>query len=566
MAGQKAEKALTCCVMFSAVQLWLLLLPLAVAFVTTDPSRHPKKATPTLVSCSTPYLRRSPRPFSFCLPATNTGDMYVADTTGLWNETLAASATSTAQVKRRPKPLRFVAGLKYLWEVFRGTVHQYQYRLAQEHGDAYIIWNKYVTLTNADAIRDVLYVYNLEKPADINVGYKAMFFPTGGILAAPWKEWIQQRRMTAPALSENVVGAMAPKFEQAAQPLFEILEAASQTQQALEMDYVFTCLTMDTIGLILLGRTFGLLDRIRDKRTDAVPFQTALDIMSKHSLDEMVYGFLPPRVNKLLRKTPQKVVWAKETLNKFLDDCIEQRLSQGVDSQKDTNLLNILLEAEQEGVISREELKAQLLVFVFAGYDTTAHTLSFMLYEVATNAELQDELFQEAQAALPRRSSFPCDSKILLDGLPLLDRVWLETLRLHPSTATGVTRVVGDDPIVVGDGLELPAKCTVSMSTFAYHRNPAYWKSPERFDPSRWEPEEMKSRDPITLMAFSAGPRNCLGARLARAEALSVMATLLRRFHVTCLETSEPATVQSLTTRPRDGIHFTFQRRDDIDQ
>jgi cytochrome P450 len=492
------------------------------------------------------------------------GDMYTTDTTTIWNEK-TLSEEKNKITTRKPKPLPFTTGIGYLWHVFRGDVHIYQHRLAQKYDtDSYIIWNKYVTLIDKDAIRDCLYLYNLEKPEDIKVGYRAFFFPTGGILAASWKDWIQQRRLTSPALSENVVGKQAPKFQQAAVPFFDILEEACSNNEVLEMDYLFTCLTMDTIGLILLGRTFGLLEQIRDVDSDEeVPFQQALNVMAKHSLDEMVYGFLPKRLNKLLRKPPNKVLRAKDTLDKFLDDCIEKRLSTGiVDSETDTNLLNILLEAEREGVLTRDELKAQLLLFVYAGYDTTAHTLAFLLYEVAIHPELQEKLFQESKAALPNRNDFPLDPNILLSGLPLLDQVWLETLRLHPATATGTTRVVGDEPIVVGDGLELPAKSTISMSTYAYHRNPKYWKDPETFDPSRFDPSEMKDRDPITLMSFSAGPRNCLGSRLARAEALSIMSCLIRRYHITCVEEKEPATYQSLTTRPRDGIRFTFERRE----
>jgi cytochrome P450 len=493
----------------------------------------------------------------------NTGDMYVADTTQLWNETLLSKEDK--KVKRRPKPLPFLAGIQYLLEVAKGTVHLYQHRLTLEHGDAFIIWGKYVTLTNKDAIRDILYVHNLEKPEDSKVAFRTLFFPTGGILAAPWKEWVQQRRMTAPALSENVVGALAPKFQLAAQPFFEILDEAATTKprKVLEMDYIFTCLTMDTIGLILLGRTFGLLERVQAKQEEGkAPFQEALDIMARHSIDEAVYGFLPQRLNEVLRKTPKKVLWAKETLDSFLDECIALRIARGVDSENDTNLLNILLQAEKEGVITREDLKAQLLAFVFAGYDTTAHTLSFMLYEIAVDEELQTQLFEEVKTAIQDRDGFPNNPEILSKQLPLLDRVWLETLRLHPSTAAGTTRVVGDKPIIVGDGLELPPRVTVTMSTYSYHRSSQYWNDPETFDPSRFELEEMRKRDPITMMGFSAGPRNCLGARLARAEAMSVMAALLRRFEVTCVETEEPATFQSLTTRPRNGIRFMFQRRD----
>jgi cytochrome P450 len=327
------------------------------------------------------------------------------------------------------------------------------------------------------------------------------------------------------------------------------------------MDYVFTCLTMDTIGLILLGRTFGLMERIRDKQEGKTSFQEALDILSQYSLDEMVYGSIPKWLNKLLRRIPKKVLRARYVIDSFLDDCIEQRLSDGVDGRKGTNLLNILLEAERDGVLARKDLKAQLLTFVFAGYDTLAHTLSFLLYEVAINPSLQQDLFREAKLVLPNRTDFPRDPRILMDGLTLLDRVWLETLRLHPSTATGITRVVGPEPIVVGNGLELPAGVSVNMPTYVFHRDPKYWKDPENFDPSRFDPDQVKHRDPILLFAFSAGPRNCLGSRLARAEALSIVSCLFRRFEVICLETKEPSTYQSLTTRPRDGVRFTFQQR-----
>jgi cytochrome P450 len=474
-----------------------------------------------------------------------------------WNETTVEPVPVKATY--RPKPLPFLAGVKFLIESARGTQHYYLTRLMQEHGESFIIWNKYVTINDAAAIRDVLEVYNLPKPADFNRGYKEFFPPTGGILAAPWKEWIEQRRMANAALAEAVIGEIAPKFKMASDPMFVKLEQVASTGEIIEMDQIFSSLTLDTICLVLLGRTFGMLDRIVKKDTSEVPFVAALDVMSGYAMRQMVS---PGWVLRLWGPS-RKVVCAKETLNQFLEECISERLLAGESTRNETDLLNILLQAESKGVINRDDVKAQLLTFIFAGSDTTGHTLSYLLYEVSINKDLQDKVALEAKAALPDRGDFPIDPQILARRLNLLDRVWLETLRKHPAAATGAARVVGDKPIVVGDGLELPPGVTISMPPYSLHRNPRYWPDPEVFDPSRFEPEKAAKRDPITLLSFSAGPRNCIGSRLARAEALSVMAALFRRFEVTCVETTVPVSKTTLTTRPRDGIRFTFTPRQD---
>jgi cytochrome P450 len=520
-------------------------------FVATTPGHNSKKVAKT----SLLFLSQGNDGPSTAATAASTYVQWNGETTSV-----AAAITANKTAVRRPKSLPFVAGLKYLQQVSKGTPHYYQTRLMEEHGESFIIWNKYVTLTDPAAIRDVLEVYNLEKAAETTKAFQTLFFPTGGILAAPWKEWIEQRRLTAPALSEVVIGELAPKFEQASQTMFErLLEEAAQTGRVVEMDQVFVALTVDTIGLVTLGRSFGMSDRIAlQNETVPVPFLAALDVMGGEAMRVSV---LPKWVLKLWRPSA-KVRRAKRTLTEFLEDCINERLAVFEETRNQTNLLNILLDAESKGLITRDDVKAQLLTFIFAGYDTTAHTLSYLLYEVSVNQELQEQVAEEAKRALPNRSDFPLDPKILSDGrLSLLDKVWKETLRKHPATATGTVRQVGDKAIVVGDGLELPPNVQVSMPPYCIHRNRRYWPDPEVFDPSRFEPELEKERDSMSLQSFSAGPRSCIGARLARAEVLSFMSTLFRRFEVTCVETEEPESRVLFTTAPRNGIRFTFSAR-----
>ena len=81
------------------------------------------------------------------------------------------------------------------------------------------------------------------------------------------------------------------------------------------------------------------------------------------------------------------------------------------------------------------------------------------------------------------------------------------------------------------------------------------------FDPSRFTPQQEEERDNMTFQAFSAGPRNCIGSKLARAQAMSVLAVLFRRFRVTCIEQGEIADYMSLTRRPKNGIRFQFAKR-----
>lgn len=481
-----------------------------------------------------------------------------------WLHPLRASVESSAgqddaqAVVSRPKALSAAAGFMFLIESFRGQAHHYLTRLMREHGENFMMWDRYVILNDVDAIRDVLETHNLDKTSEVKRGYRSMFYRRGGILAAPWKQWIQQRRMTAPALSKAVIGELAPKFELGARSILQMLENAAAKGEVVEMDQAFTCLTLDTIGLVLLGRTFGVGDRLLAGDKSKVPFSDSLNIMTNEAIRQMT---LP---SSLLRLFPpgEKVKDAKDLVDSFLEECVAERIREReTGGANQTDMMNILLDAESTGAIKRDDVKGQLLTFLFAGHDTTAHTLSWLLYEVSLNSNLQQALYEEAKDTLPCRDDFPMDSNVLETHLPLLDCVWQETNRKHPAAATGTLRKVGKDPIVVGNGLELPAKACVLIPPFSLHRNEKYWPNPEEFDPSRFSEDVAACRDPMAFQAFSAGPRNCIGARLARAEAMSVMACIFRRFKIKCEEKGEPADFCSLTRRPRHGIRFQFSTR-----
>ena len=288
-------------------------------------------------------------------------------------------------------PLPHSAGIRFLRENFRGQAHHYLTKLMRQYGDNFIIWDKYVFLHDAAAIRDVLETHNLEKTPEVIQGFKSIFYQNGGILSAPWKEWMQQRRMAAPALAECVIGELAPKFQCGSMPLFAYLDNAAATGQQVDMDSAFTAVALDIIGLVVLGRTFAVTEGLLLSSEKSVPFSSAISVLSEEAVRQMM---ALPGVD--LTPPGEKVRHAKGVVDELLEECIDVRLQERADGNaKHTDLLNILLDAKVNGGISRNDVKGQLLTFIFAGHDTTAHTMTWLLWEVSHDATRIDRVITD---------------------------------------------------------------------------------------------------------------------------------------------------------------------------
>ncbi|MFF0433805.1 cytochrome P450 [Streptomyces sp. NPDC004327] len=71
------------------------------------------------------------------------------------------------------------------------------------------------------------------------------------------------------------------------------------------------------------------------------------------------------------------------------------------------------------------------------------------------------------------------------------------------------------------------------LSPYVAHHNPRIFADPGRFDPDRWLPERAAALPRWGFAGFANGPRQCLGADYARAEAVIALATLLVRWRPT---------------------------------
>ncbi|MFP5378851.1 MAG: cytochrome P450, partial [Vicinamibacteria bacterium] len=137
-----------------------------------------------------------------------------------------------------------------------------------------------------------------------------------------------------------------------------------------------------------------------------------------------------------------------------------------------------------------------------------------------------------------------------------LDACVQETLRLYPSVwffdrlATRPTTMAGVD---------IPEGAVVLLSNYALHRNPAWFPSPDAF-----EPERFLAAPPArgSYLPFGFGPRYCMGAPYALQEIAMACAAFMTRFDVEVASTDPvPSLAPSGGAKPRTPVAAKVRRR-----
>lgn len=204
------------------------------------------------------------------------------------------------------------------------------------------------------------------------------------------------------------------------------------------------------------------------------------------------------------------------------------RKTQEVPSRRD--LLQLMLEAQRQETavdgkrLTDDEVLAQSVIFMVAGFETTGSTLSLMAYLLARHPDVQEKLLEELDEAVENRGDMPLYD--FVNSLDYLDQVFSEVLRLY-TPGFLIHRRCSEACTV--NGLSIPAGVDVFMPPYVLHRDPLLWPDPEKFDPDRFSNKNKEAQAAYSYMPFGIGPRQCIGFRFALLEMKTAMFRVLSK-------------------------------------
>ena len=277
--------------------------------------------------------------------------------------------------------------------------------------------------------------------------------------------------------------------------------------------------------------------------------------------------FTIPLIWKLPTRTNRRLWAAHGRLCSFVEGFIEEATenylaaekSTSVSSHQFTNLLDALVLAAHEDAgikqkrLTKEELRDQLAAAMFGGFDTTASSMSMILWNLAKKPECQETLFEEIKSI-----DLSVATGSDLGDLVYLNSVIKETMRVC-AVAPAMSRVANEDVVV--NGYLLKAGTLVFADHEKLGLQAELWKNAddlEEFKPERWidfTPER------LSYFPFGFGGRSCPGQKVAISQ-MQVILTYICQNYILSLSSTPIKIVCSLgRTVSRDST-LIFARRD----
>lgn len=436
---------------------------------------------------------------------------------------------------------------------------------SQQYGSIYVYWTKYpiLVLSKPSAIENT--IINGMKDGSLirsQTGNRAWNDISGPILLGQsGAEWQWRRKAWNPEFSPSGISEYMAVVHQACSQTTEKIRVASPSE-TIYVDAVFVELTMRVIACLLLG--------VPVDSTMTSPEGPPLDIQKLYkAMSVVTYRFLRVATGektwkKYLPTQSSRDYWsARRYFEQFLSPRVDLALQLRDNQAIEPGLISPLFQksllvkiATKEPRYTKESLTAEAIELLIGGTDTTAHTLSFTVSELALNPDI----FQKAQAIVDQVwQQYGTLSVENLKDLTYLRAIVKETLRLY-SVASGSTSLQVVKQTVI-EGITVPPGTRVFWSMLAAGRDAETYPQPEAFQPERWLAEGSL---PLPMIGFGSGAHRCLGEHLAMLEATLMLAQLLRSFNWELVNghLSLKDLQQNLLIYPPDGMPVRFKLRE----
>lgn len=313
----------------------------------------------------------------------------------------------------------------------------------------------------------------------------------------------------------------------------EVIQKCSRTQQqinATELSFIFTT---NVISKLLLGHP-GPFDVYKE-------ISLALD-----------------RMNHLMLKK----IWRQPLSSKEKKDydealgiirkAIETSLQSSRNSDKPT-----FVKVMEDKNLNSIQIKISLFNMYFAGSETSASLLSYILWQLGKHPEYQEEIYHDIN-----KEDYCLEE--LAEESSILNRVFAESLRLfNPAYLTTrraaaplICRIKNEAGEIVFE--EKIKKNEVFATAIACAgKDFSRYENPNQFNPGRFETVPSLDWKP-----FGDGAHTCPGQWLAKSEIMIFVALLVKEFRFTSFPEIEPEQRGLITNKPSETIWISLFPRD----
>lgn len=356
-----------------------------------------------------------------------------------------------------------------------------------------------------------------------------------GLLNSDGEKWRQRREAIQPSFKANEIQAYAETIgDVAARTVGEWPDHGT-----IDLHEEMTSITVEVVAKTLLGV---------DIREDIETIRHGLETVFER-LDSVSFQLLPQWA-----PTPGNLKYRRAISD--MEAVVERIVDERLADPSGTDVISRLIQSgrEDDGTeLSREALRDEVMTFLLAGHETTALALTYLFYLLAQHESCEARVRDELDTVLNG------DRAGFMDVMQLsyCNDVFQETLRLYPPVTCIVRETVSEDTV---NGYTLPAGTTVWLSQWAVHRDDRWYDAPETFDPSRWAGDQLESLPPFAYFPFGGGPRNCIGERFAKLEAILVLATVFQSCELTPADGTELELESAITARPKDPLKMNVRK------
>ncbi|KAG0710614.1 putative cytochrome P450 49a1 [Chionoecetes opilio] len=387
------------------------------------------------------------------------------------------------------------------------------------------------------------------------------FEKRGGILVENGDEWWRVRsRVQTTLMKPMVVGEYVAEMDDVALTFVDRIQELQDKHGEMPENFQEELYkwALESVGVVALDRRLGCLGapegslKARQGEELINVVNNLFASMAVTEIKTQLWRLFPTPSYRRLRVNHYKLL---DLVGQHVAETVAF-LGQGKDKSvagRQNSVIQTLLSTPG---LTQKDVLTFIMDIVFAGIDTTSHTMAFCLYLLARNPEAQKKLQKEVDEVTAGHQG-PLTSKHLA-RLSYTKAIIKETFRIFPLTF-GFARTLLRD--VVLQGYWIPAGYNVFSLNILLGWDASMFPRPEEFLPERWlRDRPMGDIHPYASIPFGAGPRMCVGRRVAEQEMYTLLTRVASRFTVE-YHHEDLEQLSGLVLYPSRPLKFSFVPR-----